>query len=277
MRLAELAMLLRAPRCTHACTHRAPRGAVSCQAAPCFHLCPAAPQRTLYLTSPHLTAPHRTVPHRTAPHRTAPHRIAPHRTAPHRTVPHAVPHPRTPPPLAGVQALVAESLGKVGLTGVEALYPSELSGGMKKRVALARAIVRDERHDDVEQVCVVGGGGGGGREGGRGGDTTTWSRCALWRVGGCGGGRESDGGALRGGTAGPPGGAVVALGGPGAAARCVLGLMRSGSARLVLAEPLPSWPPERAAACRQMGRTFTGPPEEVFAHCPSCSLFPQPS
>lgn len=51
-----------------------------------------------------------------------------------------------------VQALVAESLAQVGLSGVERLYPSELSGGMKKRVALARAIVRDEQHDDVEQV-----------------------------------------------------------------------------------------------------------------------------
>jgi len=35
---------------------------------------------------------------------------------------------------------VAESLEMVGLKGIEALKPSELSGGMKKRVALARAI-----------------------------------------------------------------------------------------------------------------------------------------
>jgi len=32
---------------------------------------------------------------------------------------------------------------QVGLSGVEALYPSELSGGMKKRCALARAIIKD--------------------------------------------------------------------------------------------------------------------------------------
>lgn len=50
---------------------------------------------------------------------------------------------------------MAESLGKVGLSGVELLYPSELSGGMKKRTALARAIVRDEQHDNVEQVRLV--------------------------------------------------------------------------------------------------------------------------
>lgn len=46
---------------------------------------------------------------------------------------------------------MAESLAAVGLSGVEDLYPSALSGGMKKRVALARAIIKDE-HDDVEQV-----------------------------------------------------------------------------------------------------------------------------
>ncbi len=35
---------------------------------------------------------------------------------------------------------VAESLASVGLPGIEAMMPSELSGGMRKRVALARAI-----------------------------------------------------------------------------------------------------------------------------------------
>lgn len=39
-----------------------------------------------------------------------------------------------------IQELVAESLAKVGLRGIENLMPHELSGGMKKRVGLARAI-----------------------------------------------------------------------------------------------------------------------------------------
>lgn len=38
---------------------------------------------------------------------------------------------------------VSEKLAMVDLDGHEAKYPSEISGGMKKRVGLARAIVRD--------------------------------------------------------------------------------------------------------------------------------------
>lgn len=52
-----------------------------------------------------------------------------------------------------IKALVADSLSKVGLKGVEGLYPSELSGGMKKRVALARAVVADVR-TDIEQIIM---------------------------------------------------------------------------------------------------------------------------
>ena len=40
-----------------------------------------------------------------------------------------------------VPGRVRELLEKVGLPGIEELYPADLSGGMKKRVALARALV----------------------------------------------------------------------------------------------------------------------------------------
>ena len=39
-----------------------------------------------------------------------------------------------------IRAIVKEKLKQVGLEGVENLMPNELSGGMKKRVSLARAI-----------------------------------------------------------------------------------------------------------------------------------------
>jgi len=41
---------------------------------------------------------------------------------------------------AEIKRIVAESLNKVGLNDIEGLMPVELSGGMKKRVGLARAI-----------------------------------------------------------------------------------------------------------------------------------------
>ena len=40
---------------------------------------------------------------------------------------------------------VAETLAAVGLPGIEALYPAELSGGMRKRVGVARAIALEPR------------------------------------------------------------------------------------------------------------------------------------
>lgn len=41
---------------------------------------------------------------------------------------------------AAIAARVAESLAQVSLPGIEAMWPADLSGGMRKRVGLARAI-----------------------------------------------------------------------------------------------------------------------------------------
>jgi phospholipid/cholesterol/gamma-HCH transport system ATP-binding protein len=40
-----------------------------------------------------------------------------------------------------IRAEVSEKLGILGLAGIEKLFPSELSGGMRKRVGLARALM----------------------------------------------------------------------------------------------------------------------------------------
>lgn len=45
--------------------------------------------------------------------------------------------------LAEIEKLVCEKLSLVGLSGIEEKMPSELSGGMRKRVALARAMALD--------------------------------------------------------------------------------------------------------------------------------------
>ena len=44
---------------------------------------------------------------------------------------------------ADVQSIVGLKLGLVGLSGFEEFFPSEISGGMKKRAGLARAIALD--------------------------------------------------------------------------------------------------------------------------------------
>lgn len=44
-----------------------------------------------------------------------------------------------------IDEIVAIKLALVGLSGVEALYPSEVSGGMRKRASLARALALDPR------------------------------------------------------------------------------------------------------------------------------------
>ncbi len=47
---------------------------------------------------------------------------------------------------AEIQEIVREKLGLVGLSGVDRLKPAELSGGMKKRVAIARAIAMSPKY-----------------------------------------------------------------------------------------------------------------------------------
>ena len=42
-----------------------------------------------------------------------------------------------------IKKIVTEKLALVGLKGIEQMYPSELSGGMQKRVSFARAIVTE--------------------------------------------------------------------------------------------------------------------------------------
>eukprot|EP00741_Cyanophora_paradoxa_P017370 tig00020964_g16780.t1 len=56
-------------------------------------------------------------------------------------------------PREAVARTVARNLAKVGLPGTESKYPSELSGGMRKRVSIARAITADP--DDPEDNADV--------------------------------------------------------------------------------------------------------------------------
>lgn len=54
-----------------------------------------------------------------------------------------------------IAELVTETLAAVGLKGVEDRLPSELSGGMKKRVALARSIIFDTTKDSIEPEVLL--------------------------------------------------------------------------------------------------------------------------
>ena len=49
-------------------------------------------------------------------------------------------------PKAEIDRIVSQKLGLVNLPGTEELMPSELSGGMKKRVGLARALATDPQY-----------------------------------------------------------------------------------------------------------------------------------
>ncbi|CAI9787147.1 unnamed protein product [Fraxinus pennsylvanica] len=54
-----------------------------------------------------------------------------------------------------IAELVTETLAAVGLKNVEERLPSELSGGMKKRVALARSIIFDTTKDAIEPEVLL--------------------------------------------------------------------------------------------------------------------------
>jgi phospholipid/cholesterol/gamma-HCH transport system ATP-binding protein len=62
-------------------------------------------------------------------------------------------HSRLPP--KQIMELVEETLAKVGLVGVSHLYPSQLSGGMRKRVSFARAIISDPTVKDQSSKLLL--------------------------------------------------------------------------------------------------------------------------
>ena len=58
-------------------------------------------------------------------------------------------------PKKQIKELVETSLEKVGLKGIGDRYPAELSGGMKKRVSFARAIIANPENDHLNPEVIL--------------------------------------------------------------------------------------------------------------------------
>lgn len=58
-------------------------------------------------------------------------------------------------PHSHIEELVRQSLERVGLPDIGHLYPAQLSGGMRKRVSFARAIMEDPDHPDDNPELVL--------------------------------------------------------------------------------------------------------------------------
>lgn len=58
-------------------------------------------------------------------------------------------------PVKEIRELVNQKLEIVGLPGTGDLYPAELSGGMRKKVSLARAIIRDPNNRDNDPSLIL--------------------------------------------------------------------------------------------------------------------------
>jgi phospholipid/cholesterol/gamma-HCH transport system ATP-binding protein len=57
-------------------------------------------------------------------------------------------------PTERIRQLVDRSLDMVGLSGIGDRYPAELSGGMRKRVSFARAIIANPEKSDTPEVLL---------------------------------------------------------------------------------------------------------------------------
>ncbi|MBC6417513.1 MAG: ABC transporter ATP-binding protein [Prochloron sp. SP5CPC1] len=58
-------------------------------------------------------------------------------------------------PKERIKDLVAEKLEMVGLKGTENIYPSQLSGGMRKRVSFARAIISNPENTEYNTEIIL--------------------------------------------------------------------------------------------------------------------------